>query len=196
MGVYYIWFNGDMLFKLIPMALIIIYGITQLPQKSEIKSYHLLTIIGLLFCISGDYLIQRFIIGLCAFLCGHIFYILSFKKQKSVKPPPELFIYIISIYALVMMTIMSLVIFYKGDLYLIVPVILYTAIIAFMAYTAWQTRNKWLIIGSLLFLISDSILAWNKFVNAVPFSTVLIMVTYYSANYFIATSLSRRTSHT
>ena len=187
MSVYYIFFNGAMLFKLIPMALIILYGVTLLPKRRE--TYHYLTLIGLLFCITGDYTLQWFIVGLFSFLIGHIFYIFSFRRQKSTLAKKDSFRIIISIYALIMMSIMTVFLVKDANYAFVVPVILYTSIIAYMAYTAWQTKQIWLIVGSLLFLISDSILAWNKFVGSIEFSGVLIMVTYYSAQYCIATSL-------
>lgn len=192
MGVYYIWFNHSMLFKLIPMALIIFYALTNLFEQTERKSYHIITIVGLLFCISGDYLLQWFVIGLFTFLCGHIFYIISFRKQIKAYSP-DAFRIIIIIYAIIMMAIMTVALINKQEYVLIAPVIIYTTIIALMAFTAWKTKNRWLIIGSILFLVSDSILALNKFVIDVPFSSALIMVTYYGANYFIATSLKSKT---
>ncbi|MFP3472641.1 lysoplasmalogenase family protein, partial [Micrococcus sp. SIMBA_144] len=55
---------------------------------------------------------------------------------------------------------------------------------------AIMTGNKWAISGSLLFVLSDSILSWNMFVAAIPYSDVLIMSTYYSAQFLIAGSLA------
>lgn len=191
MAIYYIWFDHRIVFKLIPMVLIIVYGILNLPAKEQRKTYHTLTVVGLLFCISGDYLLpQSFVIGLFAFLCGHLFYIFSFKQQMQAKP--DYMRFVIAGYAGIMMIIMSIALINKADYYLVAPVILYTAIIALMAYTAWRTKQRWLIIGSILFLISDSILAWNRFITDIPYSTVFIMTTYYSANYFIATSLKSK----
>jgi len=191
MGIYYIWFDGRIIFKLIPMALIIILGLIYVTSQKPKQRYHYLTVVGLLFCILGDYLIsQVFVSGLVAFLIGHIFYIFSFRQQKQAEPDKVRFI--ILAYALIMMTIMSIALINKGDLYLVLPVIIYTAVIALMVYTAWRTRSNWLIVGSILFLISDSILAWNRFVSDISYSSVLIMTTYYAANYFIATSLKAK----
>lgn len=58
-----------------------------------------------------------------------------------------------------------------------------------MAWSAIMTGNKWAIAGSFLFVLSDSILSWNLFVSDVPQSSLLIMSTYYTAQFLIAHSL-------
>src|SRR5690625_7254738 len=57
---------------------------------------------------------------------------------------------------------------------LIIPVIIYILAIMTMCWLAMMTNNIWAIIGSVLFVISDSILAWNKFVSVIDFADVLI----------------------
>lgn len=59
-----------------------------------------------------------------------------------------------------------------------------------MAWVAILTGNRWAAAGSLLFVASDTVLAWNMFVEAVPYSGVLIMTTYYGAQLLIARSLA------
>jgi len=41
-------------------------------------------------------------------------------------------------------------------------------------------------VGAILFYISDSILALNKFIKPIPNAQLGVMVTYYSAQYCIA----------
>ena len=41
-------------------------------------------------------------------------------------------------------------------------------------------RQGWFATGAALFVFSDMILSWNKFVEPVEYNNLLIMVTYYS----------------
>ncbi|ORY47905.1 YhhN-like protein [Rhizoclosmatium globosum] len=49
-------------------------------------------------------------------------------------------------------------------------------------------KAKWGAAGSILFLVSDGLLAYNKFVAPIPGDNLLIMVTYYGAQIAIAKS--------
>lgn len=73
------------------------------------------------------------------------------------------------------------------------PVIVYTLAISAMLllvlnrYGKVGPRSFWFMAsGAVLFVASDSILAWNKFVNHVPHSHLLIMGTYGLAQWGIA----------
>lgn len=72
---------------------------------------------------------------------------------------------------------------------LVVPVLMYIVIISQMSWTGFLSHNIWVIIGSILFVLSDSILSWNMFVSEIPHSDILIMTTYYIEQFLIAHSL-------
>lgn len=177
----------NLLFKLIPMWLIMTYAFKPLRENRSFTSWIIL--IGLLFCMFGDGLLHWFLIGLSAFLIGHIFYIIGFFKEWRFSLIRVLSIIPISFYAIFIGRILAESLSEKGHNTLIIPVILYTMIISAMAWAAIMTSNKWAIAGSILFVISDSILAWNRFVSDIPYSSVLIMTTYYTAQFFIAHSI-------
>ncbi|WP_313800040.1 lysoplasmalogenase [Cytobacillus sp.] len=178
----------NLLFKLIPMWLIMTYAYKRLQENRSFTSRILLT--GLLFCMFGDGLLHWFLIGLSAFLIGHIFYSIGFFKEWRFSLIRASSIIPISFYAIFIGRILAESLSEKGNNDLIIPVILYTMIISAMAWAAVMTGNKWAIAGSLLFVISDSILAWNRFVSDIPYSSILIMTTYYTAQFFIAHSLT------
>lgn len=85
MGVIYIFAIPDnptgikLVFKIIPMLLIIYYGLQRLPKEHHLT--HHLILIGLGFSMIGDSTIHWFVIGLFAFLIGHLFYIGAFLRQ-------------------------------------------------------------------------------------------------------------------
>jgi uncharacterized membrane protein YhhN len=73
---------------------------------------------------------------------------------------------------------------------LTIPVIIYFLVIKTMAILAScrnlsLTGNKEIILGSLLFVISDTILAYNKFIIPIKFSTFFVMFTYGLGQYLI-----------
>jgi uncharacterized membrane protein YhhN len=192
MAIIYIWLIPSdpltikILFKLVPMLLILFYAYLQKPFASSRNRWLILT--GLFFCMQGDWLITWFIFGLSSFLVGHLFYVGGFLTKWRYSRVRLMMILPIAVYAIYMG---STIIHHlsKGETSLIVPVIFYITVISTMVWSAIMTANKSAIIGSVLFMISDSILSWNKFVSHISYSDVLIMTTYYLAQFFIAKSI-------
>ena len=174
--------------KLIPMILIIFYASRQIhPTKS--------IVIGLALCTLGDALIIfSFLPGLVAFLIGHLFYIYSFIKKWHFNWNRIYILIPFAIFGVYIGSVLISSLTRNGEEAFILPVILYLIIISLMGFTAFQTRNKYLYFGSILFILSDTLLAWNKFIGELPFSGEMIMLTYYSAQFLIAQSLTVQTS--
>lgn len=174
-------------FKLIPMWLIIVYAYMQLPSPKRRSDWALL--IGLFFCMLGDGLLRWFVIGLSAFLIGHLFYMMRFSSRWRFSKLRFVTIVPIALYGSFMGREIVHALIRDSHESLIVPVLLYISVISLMMWTAIMTGHRWAIIGSLLFTISDSILSWNMFVSDVTFSGPLIMTTYYTAQFCMAHSL-------
>ncbi|WP_042470449.1 lysoplasmalogenase [Bacillus ndiopicus] len=189
-GLYYVFFLDSiavslrMVFKLIPMILLIILA---LRSKGD-KGYKAIIIGGLIFCAIGDYTLQWFIIGLCSFLIGHLFYITAFSKTNNSKTPISAKTLLI-IYGAAMMFWLASTIISTGDIILTVAVCAYIIVILLMGWTSFRTASSFAIIGAFLFISSDSILAINRFITDIPYSHILIMATYYGAQLFIALSI-------
>jgi uncharacterized membrane protein YhhN len=148
--------------------------------------------LGLIFSLAGDVFLmlpkERFIAGLISFLLCHLAYLIGF---NSTFPPfnlPVLFLAIlvavtaIQIYRRIAAGLKS-----GGNEQLRIPVLIYSIVIGLMLLSATITlvRPDWqptpaLIVsgGALLFFLSDTLLAWNKFVTPLPNGRVLVMVTY------------------
>ena len=59
-------------------------------------------------------------------------------------------------------------------------------VVAGMLYSALQYRGAyaaWFRLAALLFVFSDSVIAWGRFVAPVPCRTYVVMITYYAAQY-------------
>lgn len=187
MGLVYIFGSSALVFKLIPMWLILIYAYL---QKPSVKGrYSLITLIGLFFCMLGDGLLQWFMIGLSAFLIGHLFYTAAFITRWRFSWLRFLTIIPILIFSAVMGYQLYHALIDSGDGGLVIPVFIYLVAIASMGWFSIMTGNKWAILGSLLFITSDSILSWNMFVSDVSYSGPLIMSTYYTAQFLISKSI-------
>ncbi|EZH66446.1 hypothetical protein DH09_10970 [Bacillaceae bacterium JMAK1] len=170
-------------FKVIPMLLIILFGL-----KIRERGVRNLVIHGLIVCAIADVAIAySFIAGLVIFLIGHLLYIPAFwkyRKRTTLKWP----FVAVAIYMVLMGWIFGSTLIGTAEQGLIVPVFFYIIVIGLMGIVAIKTRNQLAIIGACLFIVSDSILAWNKFVEPLSSSHVLIMSTYYAAQYCIARS--------
>lgn len=176
-------------FKLIPMALIIIYAFRNL-QSSPAPAMRLV-ITGLFFCVLGDgFIAVSFVAGLGAFLVGHLFYLSGFLKLSQKTKHRFAAIIPIGLYSLIIGSRLIASLTENGEQALIGPVIAYMLVISIMALSAILTGNRLAIAGSLLFVISDSILSWNMFVTDIVYLDVLIMTTYYAAQFMIASSLA------
>lgn len=192
MGFIYIFFipadpvSTKIVFKLIPMLLIILFAFMQ--PAGESKKYKVLIITGLVICMFADGLIYWFIIGLITFLIGHIWYIFAFRNIKAATIPKWAVILLLA-YGITMIIWIAGNLWSKGEIILAFAVILYIAVILLMAWNAFQTANKFAIIGAILFVFSDSILAINRFIVEVPFSHAFIMISYYGAQFLFAYSI-------
>lgn len=174
-------------FKLIPMALLMVYAWRLLPEQR--RSWHWLMLAGLLFCAVGDGTIRWFVIGLSAFLIGHLFYLSAFCKRLRVTPLRVAAVIPIGIYAFLVGSQIINALYDKDETALVIPVLVYMIAISVMAWTAIMTGSKSAAFGALLFVISDSILSWNMFVSEITYSHALIMLTYYSAQFLIISSM-------
>jgi uncharacterized membrane protein YhhN len=72
---------------------------------------------------------------------------------------------------------------------LVAPVIAYTAVFVLMVAGAGGTGSLVALAGALLFFYSDAILAWNRFVNPLPFGRVVNIVPYHVGQALLVASL-------
>ncbi len=149
----------------------------------------------------GDTLLifpQFFVFGLVAFLIAHVSYVLTFYKDikgwNKLKNK--------RIQATILLVIIYLIIFYssiQSKLFeLKIPVITYMIIISLMFILALLRDAKSgyisVLIGALLFVISDSFLAIDKFVGHFYLASLVIMMSYLLAQFLIIYGLLRRYS--
>jgi uncharacterized membrane protein YhhN len=123
-----------------------------------------------------------FLAGLVSFLLAHISYIVFFHKiriKESIRSNAWFLLIIVVYYA----ALVSFLSPYLGEMKL--PVRIYGLVISFMLllalhmkYLSLHKARIFFIIGAILFVVSDSILAINKFYQPFAGAGLLIMLTY------------------
>ncbi len=182
---------------LILLTLILFFWICGKRLDKKLYRY---TLLALLCSLMGDILLLYdhlsplyFMLGLIAFLLAHIIYSVVFLIQGKIilKKKMRLVAVLLLVYGTALFMML------KDNLgTLKVPVIIYILGILAMAITAFgrkdlvdHTSFKLVFIGALFFIMSDSILAVNKFLVAMPGSHFLVMGTYATAQYLIVRGL-------
>lgn len=163
--------------------------------------------LGLSFGLAGDILLQHssrlFLAGLSAFLCGHICYIVGFLTTGLNLGETGLIFG--APYLAGCMWIFSQILRRMRqkpeNARMMVPVVVYGLVISTMAICAGLTMGdpNWSIasatccaLGGVFFLISDSVLALNRFVRRVQNVDLVVMVTYHLAQFLIASGVILR----
>ncbi|MDZ4806990.1 MAG: lysoplasmalogenase [Bacteroidota bacterium] len=179
-----------------PLIITTLIGYFDSQFNSITKGLAKWVLFALLFSLLGDVLLMFqeknsifFLLGLSAFLIAHIFYIIFFhnvRVKENVKGKPWLLVVAVIYYA----ALINLLSPYLADMK--IPVLIYGVVISFMFMLAMHMlfiKNKpagqWMMVGALLFVLSDSILAINKFYQPFEAAGVLIMLTYGLAQLFI-----------
>jgi uncharacterized membrane protein YhhN len=155
-----------------------------------------------LFCSwAGDVLLLFdsrplfFLGGLSAFLVAHLFYIIFFYRagrDEKLKPRILLILVVGAYYAI----LISFLLPYLGEMR--IPVLVYGIVISLMLLLALhlsrlenRSAGKFLMLGAILFVISDSTLAVNKFYKPFLGGGLIVMLTYAIAQYSIMQGASQ-----
>lgn len=171
------------------------------------KANYKLIAAGLLFSWLGDIFLliksERpvfFIAGLLSFLITHAFYIVYFLSIKSAAPSllhrRPLYVLIVAAYGF---ALGWLLLPRLGGLK--IPVVFYAVVICSMLLCSIhsylkvkKTAAKYLVTGAVLFLLSDSLLAINKFHEPFFLAGFWIMLSYCAAQYCIVKGFKEEAS--
>lgn len=175
-----------------PLTMLLIIGLLLSSPQFFASPLRMYVLIGILFSLVGDIFLlwpeKRFIPGLLSFLVSHLFYAYGFWEQSgALSPLPLVFLLPLSLMFL------SLLWNHLGALR--IPVLIYSATIAFMMVCAssWfyfqpTLSSYYAAVGAALFIISDACLAWRKFRGTFALASLCVMGTYYGAQWLIVLS--------
>lgn len=177
----------QMVFK--PMIVMVLVGYFDSRVQISGSTLAKWVIAALFFSVIGDSLLlfqERksifFLLGLSSFLMAHICYIGFFGKIW--KKETLRIRWLIPLAAVVYYAALIYVLF-PHLLDMKVPVMVYGIVIstmlvlaAHMQFISNQQAGNWLMAGAILFVISDSVLALNKFYKPFNGADIVIMITY------------------
>jgi uncharacterized membrane protein YhhN len=188
----------EFVFKpLIAVSLAILYLVS-------VKKPSFLYISALFFSFWGDVLLlfpeKFFVVGLVSFLITHLIY-MRIIKGFLLKIDLSLFLKSGLVFIIYFGSIVFLI---KNNLNeLFIPVVIYGLVIsAFGTFSLVNyiknkaTENLWLLVGALIFILSDSIIAINKFYMINADLGSLIMLTYIVAQYLICKAMIAKSLQT
>jgi uncharacterized membrane protein YhhN len=180
-----------------PLATLLILALALSSPHPVDGGYRTLIAAGLLFSLAGDVFLMlprdRFVAGLASFLVAHLLYVAAFAPH-----PPSLrawwLLAILLLYGAWLLRGL-----WPGLGRLRVPVIVYAAALLLMAWQAAErcaalgtTPALLAAIGAGLFVASDSVLAWQRFVRPVRRGHAVVLGTYFAAQWLIALSVAAR----
>jgi uncharacterized membrane protein YhhN len=186
------WQIAEYIFKPLLMISLGIYFVKAVILKGVIQNQ--LVLAAVFFSLLGDIFLMfdgYFIAGLGSFLIAHIFYIYAFRREAArYFSKKELFLPCILV--LVYGYFLLMHILPNVALPLKTPITVYSLTILMMLLTVLHRFGRvpstsfwWVSMGAVLFVLSDSMIALNKFVAPFPMAGVLIMATYGVGQYLI-----------
>ena len=152
-------------------------------------------IVGFACCLAGDVAllpaVDRFVVGLASFLVGHISFVVMFVLLGLDRWWLGV-IALVGVAAVAWFVGRSIVAgARRQDPGIVPPVQAYLAIISSMAVVGWATGRPAAIVGSTLFVLSDSILGWRQFIGGTHrWTRVAVMFTYHAALIGLALALA------
>lgn len=178
-----------------PLTTLLIGGIALAIPAPVSDLYRTLVVGGLLASMLGDIFLmlpdERFFApGLVSFLVAHLLYITAWRSRGDF----GFTWWLLLLYAAYCAVLIYLLWPSVGSLR--IPVVVYAAVLMVMGWQAaemWLTWRDWSALaamaGAVLFLLSDSALALNKFRAPIAQSSVVVMSTYWAAQLLIAWSV-------
>lgn len=198
-----VYLNNETLIYVAKPVLVIALTIYFLSATAGIDTGFKKLITGaLIFSWLGDILLMFepvnknfFLYGLVSFLVAHIFYIIFFKKVQAkelVKLNWLFFILVLAYYNILMYILNP----HLGEM--LWPVRIYGFVISMMFLLALhmlgiknKEAGKMLVAGALLFVVSDSVLALNKFYQSFEYAGIITMLSYGLAQLLITIGAAR-----
>lgn len=193
MGIVYVFivppepFILNMLFKLIPILMIIIYSLRKLPHKKS--AIHWLIPVGLVFGMIGNATSHQWGIGVLSFLIGHILYTTGFLTKWTYSRKRLIMTLPFIIYGLWFGNLLLHNLYLNESNLFTLTILLYLVVLIVMALVATMTGNTWAILASLLWVIASSMAIWDTCITSIDYVEPIVVFIYYSAQFFLAHSL-------
>ena len=178
-----------------PLATVLVIVVALGRGAGDAPAVRRWVVVGLVCSLAGDvallWPVQGFLPGLVSFLLAHLAYLVAFTRVQGFAARRGPFV----AYALVAGGILALL--WPGvPAPLRGPVLVYVLALASMAAQAavlWRAgvpRGGVLALGGALFVLSDALLATNRFAAPLPLASLWILASYWAAQWCIASWLA------
>ena len=152
--------------------------------------------LALLFSAAGDYFgsCGNFLGQMGCFALAHVMYIVYFtdryfskvERDKKLTPKMKGYLFMVAFCIMALLAIVFTRIVPVAEHGIIrTGVAIYACLISAMLLLALLQRSSLFALGAVLFVFSDFILAWNKFVEPIPYRDYLVLVTYFMAQWLL-----------
>ncbi len=202
-----VW-SADVVYLICKPAIMIMLGLHYIvTQRADKQMISRSLVLAIVCSCAGDTLLMLqnsnadfFMFGLAAFLVAHIFFILAYRQHRTDDTASELQGLQKIRYAFpIILSGTGLVVILHNRLGgMKFPVLVYAAVLTTMVVSALFRFGRtnassfgMVFGGAILFMISDSLIAINKFLEPLPMAGFWIMITYIAAQYLIVTGLSK-----
>ena len=184
--------DGYMVFKPLTMLIAIVFVVTRATRTGATARFNTLLIAALVFSLVGDVFLMLpgnyFIPGLASFLVAHLFYIALFCQGQTLFPSKRALLAVLAVGACMYAVVWGGL----DNPVLKLAVAAYVGVISLMAAQAIGRASvkrdaaaHWVAVGACIFMVSDSLIAINKFVTPMALSSLWILATYYCAQLLI-----------
>ncbi|RZI97527.1 MAG: hypothetical protein EOP78_00695 [Variovorax sp.] len=185
------WPQVHLVFKPLALTIAIIFVAARADWAGAAARFDSKLLFGLVASLAGDVLLMlhgMFVPGLVCFLVAHLAYIALFRDSVGLFPRRGALVATLCIGAA-----MYAVLWLGGlPAALRIPVGFYVVVIACMAAQAigraavlGDARARWVAVGACVFMVSDTLLALNRFVTPLPLAQLWVLATYYVAQMLI-----------
>lgn len=164
-----------------PLTMVILIAAAIVMEGPDPAAARWWVIAALLASLCGDVFLMLedlFIPGLVSFLVAHLLYVGAFVAMGLEAMPfvlgAALVAVLIRVIGVKMIAGAS-----RTDRTFGIAVAAYVSVISLMVAFAFGTTRWWVIIGALLFYISDAFIGWSRFVATFPQQRLAIMTTYH-----------------
>ena len=169
-------------------------------QRHPDGIYYLLVLAGLSFCLAGDILLalprdRTFLLGLVAFLVGHVFYVAAFFHLAE----PSRWTLIGAIFSIAVSA--GIYVWLRPHLgSMHAPVVFYITVISCMLCGAWSVlgtaslppgARAQVFAGAVCFYVSDIFVARDRFLKNAFINRLLGLPLYYAGQFMIAFSVGK-----
>ena len=184
--------------KPLTMLLAIALAYLRASQARALERFDFLLIAALTASLAGDVFLMLpggcFIPGLASFLVAHLFYIALFRQGVARFPSRRALLLALGVGAAMYAWVWGGL----TDPVLKLAVAAYVSVISLMVAQAIgratvlrDTASKAVAVGACVFMLSDSLIAVNRFVQPLPLVSLWVLTTYYAAQILMVHNAKR-----